>query len=194
LRQAGLIHIQHLKKPGAIRAFFVRGSDRVESLQTVALPKHRLDVYSEAKLIPTTTKVQWRRLLLLIPRLAALVVLGRLAIDWLPSGMPAYAGLAQDLVGVLIVSLLVVLVAVPALEACGVKVDRSMQQDGTVIRWAYGLALLAGILIGLDRLRYFLKIDAVPLHDRIYNVLIGLIAAGGYGMIRYLVRRKPGTK
>jgi uncharacterized membrane protein YfcA len=141
----------------------------------------------------TKKKIQWRRLLLLMPRLAALAFLGPFLIDWTASRLPAYAGLAHDVIGLSFIMLLVVFVAIPGLEACGEKIDRSIQQKGLSMRWTCGLALLCALLIGLNRLRYHLAIDAVPLHNSLYNILMGVIGAAGYGLMRYLDRRKSDT-
>ena len=141
-----------------------------------------------------TRKVECRRLLLLIPRLLALALLWRSLTDWSASSMPAYAGLAHDVIGVVSFYLLAVFVMVPGLEACGEKIARSQQKDVTSFRGVCGFALLACLMIGLNRLRYFLEIDADPLYNRLWNVLMGLTAGIVYIIMRYLDRRKSDMK
>ena len=108
--------------------------------------------------------------------------------------MPAYAGLAHDVIGVVSFYLLAVFVMVPGLEACGEKIARSQQKDVTSFRGVCGFALLACLMIGMNRLRYFLEIDADPLYNRLWNVLMGLTAGIVYIIMRYLDRRKSDMK
>jgi small-conductance mechanosensitive channel len=157
-----------VQKPGAIRAFS----------------------YGEAGVTRETRKVEWRRLLLLIPRLLALVLLWRFLMDWPAASIPAYAGLAHDVVGIVLLYLLVVFVMAPMLEACGERIDRSTEHEVTSFRWICGFALLAAVAIALNRLRYYLEIDADPLYNRLWNVLIVLAGAAVYGLIRYVDRRR----
>ena len=145
-------------------------------------------------MIQKSRKVDWRRLLLLIPRVVAFVFLWRFLMDWSASSMPAHAGLAHDVIGLVLFYPLAVFVLIPALEACGEKIDRSTQHEVTSFRWISFFALLAAIAIGLNRLRYHLGIDTDPLYNRLWNALIGLTGAAGYGIMRYLDRRKPETK
>lgn len=113
--------------------------------------------------------------------------------DWAISVIPDYGWLVYDGINLVALILVIGFVMVPCLQACGIPVDPSSQWSGNGAAkgfyWACGLALLSGLLIALNKFRYIVEIDKVPLSNSLYNISIGVGGGCGYGVLRYLERR-----